>query len=551
VLVKKLSSGFVVGYLLLWLVGCGGNESSSITPTTVSGVLRYEDWQYGPNGYTGSVAWKAIRYAVVDLVDESGNILDSTTGSATGEYRVTGTGSGLYIRVLAQTGDMFPIDLTIKNYSGSVYSATVNVDGGQSNVNVNLDIRDSDTTGGAFNMLDALTTAAQFTQSYSTMVMPPLSVYWQRGTSQYGTYYCFTDMLLSMCPQGGGMYVSGGFGNSGGDIDHYDDDVLWHEFSHYLEESLNIDDSPGGPHQLTQNTLDLRLAWSEGWGNYFSIAVKSWLSGSSPDLLSTTTDTESTYYIDVVGSLNNSDVSIAINIDNPGLCGIEDCYVYSSNEVAIAKVLSQLRQLYGMQAVWDVYESYLTGLNGQFVNLESFWDGFLTQTQPDNGQLAILQGIYNERRIYYQEDGYEAADDASPSAMRETSVCATAPCETEEHFFYRAGGNIDVDVVGFTAQAGKSYRIETLDLKNGADTYLYLMNESGETLLDGGGNPLENDDRGDDCGECINDGLSFSSQIEFTAQAGGTYYIKIVTSSEATDGAGRYGTYSLQVSELN
>ena len=548
---NKVSGYFVLGYLLLWLAGCGGNESASTTPTTVSGVLRYEDWQYGPNGYTGNVSWKAIRYAVVDLVDESGNILDSTTSSATGEYRVTGTGRGLYIRVLAQTGDTSPLELAIKNYSGSLYSATANVDGGESNVSVNLDIRDSDTTGGAFNMLDVLTSAAQFTQSHSTMVMPPLSIYWQRGASQYGTYYCFTDMLLSMSPQGGGMYVSGGFGNSGGDIDHYDDDVVWHEFSHYLEESLNIDDSPGGPHQLTQNTLDLRLAWSEGWGNYFSIAVKAWLAGNAPDLLSTTTDTQSTQYIDVVGSLTNSDVNIAIDIDNPGLCGIEDCYLYSSNEVAVAKVLSQLRQLYGMQAVWDVYEVYLTNLNGQFVNLESFWDGFLTQTQPDSAQLAILENIYNERQIYYQQDRYESPDDASPNTVREINVCTVAPCDAEQHFFYRADSTDDVDVVAFYATAAKSYLIETLDLKNGADTYLYLINESGDTLLDGGGNLLENDDRYNDCGDCINDALSFSSDIQFTAPIDGWNYIKIVTSAEATEGAGRYGTYSLRVLALD
>ena len=245
------------------------------------------------------------------------------------------------------------------------------------------------------------------------------------------------------------------------------------------------------------------------------------------------------------------DVKIAIDIDNPGLCGVEDCYIYSSNEVAVAKVLSQLRQMYGMQAVWDVYESYLASVNNGFVNLESFWDGFLVQTQPDTGQLYILQSIYNERDIYYQEDSFESTDDESPNSQRIISVCTMSQCGNETHIFYRADATSDIDVVAFTVQHGKTYRIETFDLKNGADTYIYLLTDSGDAVLDGSNNPIENDDRNDDCGDCINDSLSYSSQIQFAPQSSDTYYIKIITSTQAADGAGRYGTYSLKVTELN
>ena len=545
---------FVLAVLAL-LAGCGAKDNSSaapiLQPVTVSGVVRYEDWEYGVNGYTGNVGWKAVRHAIIDLVDDTGQILDSTESSANGEYSVSGAGTGLYIRVLAQTATDAPLQVSINNYTGSIYSATASVAAGEGNTTLNLDIRDGDITGGAFNMLDVFTTAAQFIQTYSNTVLPPLAIYWQRGDSQYGTYYCFNSMTLSQCPQGGGIYVGGGFGNSGGDIDHYDDDVLWHEFSHFLEDVLQIDDSPGGPHQMTQNTLDLRLAWSEGWGDYFSIAVKAWLAGTAPELLSATAGTANSVYIDTVGNLANSDVNIAIDIDNPGLCGVEDCYTYASNEIAVAKVLDRLRQMYGMQAIWDVYQGYLNSLNNGVVNLESFWDGFLTQTQPDGGQLAIVESIYNERQIYYREDVYESAGDAMPNALRQLNPCTMLQCGQEVHFFYRADGADDVDVVAFSAQAGKTYLIETFDLKNGADTYIYLITVGGETVLDTNGNPIENDDRNDDCGQCINDALSFSSQLQFTAPSTDTYYIKIVTSADATDGAGRYGTYSLKVTEYN
>jgi hypothetical protein len=49
--------------------------------------------------------------------------------------------------------------------------------------------------------------------------------------------------------------------------------VLAHEWGHYYQDNFSRDDSIGGPHS-TSERLDLRVAFSEGWGNAFAGMVR-------------------------------------------------------------------------------------------------------------------------------------------------------------------------------------------------------------------------------------------------------------------------------------
>lgn len=53
------------------------------------------------------------------------------------------------------------------------------------------------------------------------------------------------------------------------DTDEYDRHVIAHEWGHYLEAMFSRSDNIGGPHALGDQ-LDMRVAFSEGWGNAFS-----------------------------------------------------------------------------------------------------------------------------------------------------------------------------------------------------------------------------------------------------------------------------------------
>jgi hypothetical protein len=116
-------------------------------------------------------------------------------------------------------------------------------------------------------------------------------------------------------------------------------------------------------------------------------------------------------------------------------------------------------------------------------------------------------------------DAYES-DDGVESA----SVISVG--QTQTHNFDRPG---DQDWVKFEAQADESYVFHTFNLGLTSDTYLYLYDTDGATLL------TSNDDYGG----------SLASQIEWTAPATGTYYLLAQHWNPNVGGCGT--TYDVEV----
>src|SRR3989338_5267660 len=269
----------ILPFLTVSLLSCGSGSPAAKSGTsftsTVSGKVQYEDKEYGKEGWTGNTYYKAVRYATVEIVDSvKYTHLASTVTDLSGNYSVSFSTDGLtkvYVRVISETSSQTDKpDVQIQNLSSSVYSANgsnFTPSGGISTVDISIS---SDSVAGAFNMLDIFTSSGEFINSLTGSNPPALKVYWEIS-SIYGTYYCHghdTDY----CRSGEGIYV---LNEPGGDTDEYDDDVLWHEYGHFIAAKFSKDDSQGGQHRHSDNTHDLRLTWSEGWGNFFPGAVKS------------------------------------------------------------------------------------------------------------------------------------------------------------------------------------------------------------------------------------------------------------------------------------
>ncbi len=99
----------------------------------------------------------------------------------------------------------------------------------------------------------------------------------------------------------------------------------------------------------------------------------------------------------------------------------------------------------------------------------------------------------------------------------------------KHHTFYPAG---DVDYVAFTATAGRTYVLETVNLTCGADTVLDLLAADGVTVL------ATNDDHGDAKG----------SRIVWTASSGGKFYLYSRRYQGPMNYA-RYGVYDVRIIE--
>ena len=515
--------------------------SAAITVNTdvlvLSGKVQYQDREYNKNGFTGNQAYQLVRYAIVDLLDSNNNIVQTTVTDANGDYSFGFTSDGSYrVRVLAQTDIGSGLDISVANHSGAVYSVSKSLDLADS-ASANLNISYASGVAGPFNILDVFLSAGEMTLSYLPGVnLPALSAFWAERQGA-GTYYCeYYDGTY--CKQGEGIYIYNA--GSTGDTDEFDDDVIWHEYSHYLAAKISKDNSPGGCHILSSNDLDLRLSWSEGWGDYFPAAMKSWLAADMgrASRLSIDATTVESIYVDTAGT----SAQIAVDIALPG----GSPYVYASNELAVAKILWGVQQQVGLAQLLQVMNGYLPGVS-QAVSLENFWDGLLAVVSPDATLLTNLETVFADRLVYYVEDSYEANNDKASAGSLSLDLAQT-------HFLYRSDGNPDKDVFALNVTAGQSYQVKTYGLYNGIDTYLKLVNSGGEQLAENDDKDASGYQRYDGfCGttRVHNDTYSLASEINFTASASETLYIEASTTSDPVPypSAGRYGTYSIKFTQ--
>ncbi len=153
-------------------------------------------------------------------------------------------------------------------------------------------------------------------------VADKVTVYWKAGFNPY-TYFGASSPLSFYVPGERKLYILGG---SNGDVrrsdtDHFDDSVILHEYGHFLEDTYGHSESPGGSHN-GNFIIDARLAWSEGWANFFQSAVLTGADAFDNSALESRlpTDKRYQYYVDTYGykGSGNAGVAIAFNLGTEG-----------------------------------------------------------------------------------------------------------------------------------------------------------------------------------------------------------------------------------------
>lgn len=347
------------------------------------------------------------------------------------------------------------------------------------------------------------------------------------------------------------------------DTDEFDDDIIMHEFGHYLMENYASDDSQGGDHDLTQVDSDLRLAWSEGWGIFLPAAIKSWLQNSGNVALLSTSDI--TYYVDTAGSESQKTAFISYDITEPWYetKGNNDQtiivnFYHASSETAVTKILWGIHETVdlGMEKIWDAISQQMVNFSTP-TNLASFWDGLLASNLVFDADINQLQTVFNERQVYYQDDASEPDDSLQAATLY--TVGTSSPMT---NYLYLNGlQQADEDFFVFNASAGKTYKVKTFDLQNGIDTFISIL-DSGGNVVELNGIAMTNDDIVDDkgirydpacfCARVRHDGSAFASELDFTPNTSGDYYVKVWYSNQDQSKrltTGHYGTYSLSITE--
>ncbi len=301
-----------------------------------------------------------IKYAEVRVLNSNGTVVQCGKTDVTGAIKaVDGTSSleipstvGNYtVQVLARANHSvsipggkpaFTFRTAVKNgCTNSVHSISSTISStGSGSYNTNLvayarESESSEVSGGAFNIYNNMAVTydylAQNTGSSDLSCLnSKMHVYWTAGFNPAQFIDPFSDPstlgTVSFYLRGyNELYINGGkLGNvASADTDHFDDAVIIHEFGHRLEDVCGKMDSIGGTH-YGQFRTDARLAWSEGWGNFFGAHIlRNNLSNINPDLATTLTGFDGwLWYLDTEGYTDGSITSgselIRINLGRAG-----------------------------------------------------------------------------------------------------------------------------------------------------------------------------------------------------------------------------------------
>ncbi len=494
----------------------GPNSGSS--NIAISGTAKYEDKPFSIAGFTGAVVPTPIRGAIINVIAIDGFVTMATgkTGED-GSFGFAGLNnsarrSGFYIQIPSKTASDDAAQVEIRNNSTDrALYAMVSLPHDDSKGSSFFDtlVAGVSDVGGAFNLFDVFLKSNQFTQKVvcppsNTVCVPPLlSAFWEKG----GTTGTFYD------DQQDAIFILG----ATSDPDEYDDTVVAHEYGHFVLSHFSHDQSPGGSHVLSDNKQDIRLSWSEGWASFFSSAVR-----NDPVHLDTTLSSTFSFEIEQYTSPQSPTLSSAT--------------ITTTNEIAVAGVLWDVFDappadtdsdplLLGFTPLWEGLLKIQKSPTLIPATMESFWIQFSSLSPASS---SPLQSIMTERKI-------ELFADAGETAGESALVVNGA---SQHHTLYRNNSDPvgDEDMIPFSVSPNVTYTLETLNLTNGADTFLFVSDSLNSPI-----SGLESDNRSQS---------DLSSLIKFvcaTCTGTTTFNAHVKRSPAASSASGLLGSYDIRL----
>jgi len=246
---------------------------------TIFGTITYERPTVNKNhmglNYNDKES-KPAQQIVVHLLNESGDTIATTTTNDKGEYTIPSVSKNIQVKIRAyasmsntsiNTWDIKVLDNSNNNalYTVEGKLTSTKEHDNQRNIHIPLEKKIS----APFSILHDIYSAMKKITTIEPTTFPPLNIYWStrnnpsRGSLQEGQIgTSFFDGYES-------IYL---LGDNHSDADEFDTHVIIHEWSHYFAHYFSREDTIGGNHG-DGDYLDIRVAFSEGFGNAWSAIV--------------------------------------------------------------------------------------------------------------------------------------------------------------------------------------------------------------------------------------------------------------------------------------
>ena len=243
--------------------GLGLVAPAAAQTTTFRGTVLYEKVPAGRSGLQLDASVPAPAAGVkVEVVASPGRaVLGSGFTDEKGGYSIPvrlGRQPQVYLRALAQTENASVVRAGDRAEWSMVSEPFA--PGRTRTVMRDLLATDSSRVAGAFNIAATIARANALVHAAQPGVaLPRVEIRWDT-TYVGGTFFR---------PREAVAFING---RRARDSDEYDDHVIAHEYGHFLMSSFSRESSPAGDHSFGEQ-VDPRLAWSEGWGNFFGAAT--------------------------------------------------------------------------------------------------------------------------------------------------------------------------------------------------------------------------------------------------------------------------------------
>lgn len=479
---------------VFFLVGCGvpkasrvgGGESIAIlpgpaeesycsttmtysSPITISGSATYQARVASSSGLGAAGAAKPIRYAEVMVKNSAGSIAQCAETDGNGDYsfQLPNDGGSYTVYVNSRAyNDHAKVSVLDAPNSKRYYSlAGTFVANGTKNLStMNAEVTEAGLIlGGAFNIFDQIVEANEYlisqvsncSATYTGCAnvatsVPKVEAYWKKGVDP-GAYINSSDPLSFYLPGYARLFILGGLnGNTDStDTDHFDNSVIIHEYGHFLEDTLFASNSPGGRHN-GNSIIDPRLAWSEGFANFFQAAVL-----NNP------------WYLDTYGNVDGAQTGAYFNrsIEN----------ATTGSDIPTASGEGNFREFSVARLLWDAIDSNSDSVNGFTDSVSgAFADIWAAVTKSSGGLNQANLAFRNIGDFHVFQDALTGGTDFSDIRGVEHQVANTA----EYAQYVTTGTTCDYSLTP-DDQIGDAGSFSTSDLFRNND--FYHLNISSQT----------------------------------------------------------------------
>jgi hypothetical protein len=403
-----------------------------------------------------------IRSARVELIDKTSQAIVAVSETdGIGQFVMpVPANPNLSIRIISRlrSSNLRVADNTNLN---ALYVTSADIDG--RNPPAELLLTERSRSAGAFNILEVIQRANETVKMADPLLtLPPVSIFWSiRNTNRYGNPVLGLIGTSMFNVATNTAYM---LGDRSADSDEFDDPVIVHEYAHMLAAKFSRDDSPGGPHVLG-DMLDARVAWSEGWANFFSSAVRNdpiWRDSGPNGALLVRYDLE-----DNVPAGDKPGYWSEASVDTI-LWDLFDDREDPADDVR-----------YPISEIWNAFTDLR---NHRFVYLPYFLEHFLARNPA---AADVVRVMVQSRSIDFKPNVLPSVTNPFPTPMNAGSsvtgfvdslTTKRSNLVTSSHFysFTTSGGaaSIRLDVAGFGAGGNP----------NANDLDLFLMDENGRVI---------------------------------------------------------------------